>query len=137
MPHFTTTTQFNQLPTNQFNQQTKIEPPSHNITSDSDINPGSNSSLEAKKELCDSPTAPNVEEDVQKIQENNNNNQSEGESNSEELTPPKNQGLIKVMSVIILAEVTISRAMLSWIFLNTCQWYLLKDGMVSSSLRQH
>lgn len=53
----------------------------------------------AKKELCESPTAPNVQEDVQKIQENNNNNQSETEeSHSDEVTPPKNQGLIKVMS---------------------------------------
>ena len=52
----------------------------------------------AKKELCESPTAPNVQEDVQKIQENNNNNQSETEeSHSDEVTPPKNQGLIKVI----------------------------------------
>ena len=86
---FTTTTQF----------QTKPEP--SNITSESPINLGLNN--EAKKELHDSPTAQphqqqagNVQEDVQKIQENNNNNQSEGESNSEEVTPPKNQGLIKV-----------------------------------------
>ena len=54
---------------------------------------------EAKREACESPTAPQAEsEDVQKIQENNNNNQSELEQqNSEEVTPPKNQGLIKVM----------------------------------------
>ena len=79
---FTTTTQF----------QTKTEP--GNITSESPINLGQ----EARKELCESPTAAGVQEDVQKIQENNNNNQSEGESNSEEVTPPKNQGLIKVSS---------------------------------------
>ena len=78
---FTTTTQF----------QTKPEP--SNITSESPINLGQEA---AKKELCDSPTAAGVPEDLQKIQENNNNNQSEGESNSEEVTPPKNQGLIKV-----------------------------------------
>ena len=86
MPHFTTTTQF----------QTKTE-----------LGPESPMSLggalrhgeAAKKELCESPTAPNVQEDVQKIQENNNNNQSETEeSHSDEVTPPKNQGLIKVMS---------------------------------------
>ena len=91
LSHFTTTTQF----------QTKTEPGQLNITSESPINLGLNN--EAKKELHDSPTAQphqqqagNVQEDVQKIQENNNNNQSEGESNSEEVTPPKNQGLIKV-----------------------------------------
>ena len=83
MPQFTTTTQFNLGP-----EQLG------NISSDSNINlrPGQ----ETKKELCHSPTAPSLEEDVQKIQENNNNNQSESESNSEEGTPPKNQGLIKV-----------------------------------------
>ena len=89
LPHFTTT---------QFG--TKTEAVSHhNITSDVAINLG-HALQEAKKEICDSPTAPAEEEDVQKIQENNNNNQSEGESNSEEVTPPKNQGLIKVMRVI-------------------------------------
>ena len=56
---------------------------------------------EAKREACDSPTAPTETEDVQKIQENNNNNQSEllsEQQNSEEVTPPKNQGLIKVIT---------------------------------------
>ena len=62
------------------------------------INPGLNNIQEARREACESPTARNTEEDVQKIQENNNNNQSDsGETNSEEVTPPKNQGLIKVI----------------------------------------
>ena len=90
-----------QFSTTQFGSKTE---PSHhnihNITSDAAINLACQALQEAKKEICDSPTAPADEEDVQKIQENNNNNQSEGESNSEEVTPPKNQGLIKVMRVI-------------------------------------
>ena len=64
------------------------------------INPVASNLQEAKREACESPTAPaaDSEDDVQKIQENNNNNQSELEQqNSEEVTPPKNQGLIKVM----------------------------------------
>ena len=59
------------------------------------INLGPGLAAAARAEQGEAPTAP---EDVQKIQENNNNNQSEGESNSDEVTPPKNQGLIKVMS---------------------------------------
>ena len=59
------------------------------------INLGPGLAAAARTEQGEGPTAP---EDVQKIQENNNNNQSEGESNSDEVTPPKNQGLIKVMS---------------------------------------
>ena len=89
VPQFTTTTQFNTVP-DQLG----------NICSDSNINLGrlgpQDHHQETKKERCESPTAPSIEEDVQKIQENNNNNQSESESNSEEVTPPKNQGLIKV-----------------------------------------
>ena len=84
IPQFTTTTQFDM----------KTEP-GQNITSESAINLGPNSIQEAKKELCENPTAPVSQEDIQKIQENNNNNQSENESSSEEVTPPKNQGLIK------------------------------------------
>ena len=86
LPQFTTTTQFNSAGPDQLG----------NICADSNINLGPENHQETKKELCDSPTAPSIEEDVQKIQENNNNNQSESESNSEEVTPPKNQGLIKV-----------------------------------------
>lgn len=86
VPQFTTTTQFNSAGPDQLG----------NICADSNINLGPEHHQETKKELCDSPTAPSIEEDVQKIQENNNNNQSESESNSEEVTPPKNQGLIKV-----------------------------------------
>ena len=86
MPHFgTTTTQF----------QTKTE-----LGPESPMGLGAvlRHGEAAKKELCESPTAPNVQEDVQKIQENNNNNQSETEeSHSDEVTPPKNQGLIKVI----------------------------------------
>ena len=89
VPQFTTTTQFNSGPVDHLG----------NMCSDSNINLGAlgpNHHQETKKERCESPTAPSIEEDVQKIQENNNNNQSESESNSEEVTPPKNQGLIKV-----------------------------------------
>ena len=83
MPHFTTTTQF----------QTKTE-----LESPLSLGGAIRHGEAAKKELCESPTAPNVQEDVQKIQENNNNNQSETEeSHSDEVTPPKNQGLIKVI----------------------------------------
>ena len=88
MPHFTTTTQFQ--------TKTELEPPMS--LGGGAIRHGGEA---AKKELCESPTAPNVQEDVQKIQENNNNNQSETEeTHSDEVTPPKNQGLIKVMSKI-------------------------------------
>ena len=47
------------------------------------------------QEILTAPPA--SQEDVQKIQENNNNNQSENEAGSsgEDMTPPKNQGLIK------------------------------------------
>ena len=64
------------------------------------INLGPSLAAAARAEQGEGPTAPGPPgpEDVQKIQENNNNNQSEGESNSDEVTPPKNQGLIKVMS---------------------------------------
>ena len=86
VPQFTTTTQFNSVP-DQLG----------NMCSDINLGPlGPEHHQETKKERCESPTAPSIEEDVQKIQENNNNNQSESESNSEEVTPPKNQGLIKV-----------------------------------------
>ena len=58
---------------------------------------GINLGVEGEQEGSEAPTAPapNPQEEIQKVQESNNNNQSENESSSEEVTPPKNQGLIK------------------------------------------
>lgn len=76
-----------------------VWPATHGASSHPTCFPGpqvSSINLGLGEEGARAPTAPDTQqEDIQKVQESNNNNQSENESSCEEVTPPKNQGLIK------------------------------------------